>query len=73
VGKLALIDLRATDPQIASRIDHAKRMRVQDQVSEIDIRRAFDLLIHVPRISLWRSQTNATMPDLRERPTPPSA
>jgi hypothetical protein len=61
----ALLDLRTLDPRSASLIDAAHRMRMQDQVLEIDVRRSFDMLIHVPCISLWTSPVNATLPDER--------
>lgn len=60
-----LLDLRTLDPAAAALIDGARRMRVQDQVLAIDVRKAFDMLIHVPRISLWTSALNASMPDVR--------
>lgn len=60
-----LVDLRTLGPQSASLIDAARRMRMQDQIVDIDVRRAFDMLIHVPRISLWTSAANANLPDLR--------
>jgi erythromycin esterase len=67
----ALLDLRGLDPDSARLIDAAKRMRVLDQVIEIDVRRSFEMLIHVPRISLWTSGVNALLPDLREtNPSP---
>ncbi len=64
-SRIGLLDLRTLDPASRSMIDAARRMRMQDQVVEVDVRRAFDALIHVPRISLWTSPLNASMPDLR--------
>jgi erythromycin esterase len=52
----------------AGRYDVARqhlRMRVLDQAIDIDVRRAFDMLIHVPRISLWTSPVNASLTDTR--------
>jgi hypothetical protein len=59
------LDLRKVEPQRAAAIDAAKRMRMQDQLVSIDVRRAFDMLIHVPHVSLWTSEVNATLPDIR--------
>jgi erythromycin esterase len=61
-----LIDLRTLGPQSALLIADRPRMRVLDQTIEIDVRRAFDMLIHMPKISLWTSDANASLPDLRE-------
>src|SRR5262249_242801 len=57
-----LLDLRTLDPGSASVIDAARRMRMQDQVVEIDVRRSFDLLIHVPPLSLWAPPATAILP-----------
>jgi erythromycin esterase len=65
VSGTALVDLRTLDAKDAARIDTAHRMRVLDQFIDIDVRRAFDMLIHVPRITIWHSDTNASFPDLR--------
>jgi erythromycin esterase len=69
----ALLDLRTLGARSASAVGASKRMRVLDQVAEIDVRPAFDMLVHVPRISLWNSPTNASMPDLRARNAPADA
>ncbi len=45
-------------------------MRLLDQVVMIDVRRAFDMLVHVPRISPWTSPLNSSLPDLRAGNTP---
>lgn len=66
LAHLSLLDLRTLGPESASAIDAAHRMRMQDQIVDIDVRRAFDMLIHVPCISLWRSPLNAELPDLRD-------
>jgi erythromycin esterase len=65
LSAMGLLDLRTLGPQSKSAIDAAHRMRMLDQTMEIDVRRAFDMLIHVPRISLWHSDVNASLPDLR--------
>jgi erythromycin esterase len=65
LAAIGLLDLRTLDPGSASVIDGAHRMRVLDQVVDIDVRRAFGLLIHVARISLWTSTVNAALPDDR--------
>ncbi len=67
--EVSLLELRGLDGPIASAIATAHRMRVQDQIVDLDVRRAFDLLIHVPRISLWTSAMNTSMPDERGRKT----
>jgi erythromycin esterase len=64
-GGIGLLDLRSLDAQSAAAIDAARRMRMQDQLMEIDVRRAFDMLIHVPRISVWKSDVIASLPDER--------
>jgi erythromycin esterase len=53
---LNLLDLRTLGPQSAAVIDG-------DPALKIDVRRAFDMLIHVPRISLWTSSMNAAVHD----------
>jgi erythromycin esterase len=63
----ALLDLRSLGPQSGSAIDRAKRMRIIDQFVDIDVRRAFDMLIHVPQISLWSSPTTALLTDTRNK------
>jgi hypothetical protein len=40
-------------------------MRSQDLFLPINVREAFDLLAHVPRITRWTSSTNASLPDER--------
>jgi erythromycin esterase len=60
-----LLNLRTLGPGSASVIAAARRMRMQDQVVDIDVRRAFDMLVHVPRIGVWTSAVNATLPDER--------
>jgi erythromycin esterase len=62
---MGLLDLRTLGPRSAAAIDAAHRMRMLDQIMEIDVRRAFDMLIHVPRISLWHSEVNAALADTR--------
>jgi erythromycin esterase len=62
----SLVDLRSLGPQSAALVAAARRMRMQDQQMEINVRQAFDLLIHVPRITPWTSSVNASMPDERE-------
>ena len=52
LSRIGLLDLRTLGPQSASLIDAAHRMRTQDQVLDVAVRRAFDLLIHVPRVGL---------------------
>jgi hypothetical protein len=46
-----------------------KRMRSQDQALEIDVRKAFDMLVHIPRITRWTSATNDALPDERAATT----
>jgi erythromycin esterase len=65
VAGLALVDVRGGRPVSSSAFGAMKRMRSQDQVLEIDVRQAFDMLIHVPLIRRWTSSTNAMLPDER--------
>lgn len=62
---MGLLDLRTLDASGAAAIDAAGRMLVQNQYVKVDARRSFDMLIHVPRISLWTSSANASLPDER--------
>jgi erythromycin esterase len=66
LAQTGLMDLRKLGPQSAAAIDAAHRMRILDQIMEIDVRGAFDMLVHVPRISLWTSDTNAGLADVRQ-------
>jgi hypothetical protein len=63
--ELCLLDLRTCGPESTAAIGAAKRMRSQDQALEIDVRQAFDMLVHVPRITRWTSATNDSLPDER--------
>lgn len=65
LSEMSLVDLRRLDQESAALVDAAPRMRMQDSAMAIDVRRAFDLLIHVPRVSLWTSSLNAMLPDER--------
>ena len=65
VSGVSLLDLRTMDAQSASAIDDARKMRMQDQLMDIDVCRAFDILVHVPRISLWTSDVNTSLADER--------
>jgi len=64
---LSLLDLRTLDDQGAALVDTARKMRMQDMALDIDVRRSFDLLIHVPRITVWTSETNAWLADERKQ------
>lgn len=50
-----LIDLRRLAGAAAERVDGAHLMRCLDHLVEVPARRAFDLLAHVPAVSLWHS------------------
>jgi erythromycin esterase len=65
VTQPTLLDLRTLSSDAAAKIDAVRRMRMQELTLEIDVRRAFDLLVHVPRVSVWTSSTNATFADER--------
>jgi erythromycin esterase len=65
ISSVGLLDLRTLDARGAAAIDAAGRMLVQNQYVKVDAGRSFDMLIHVPRISLWNSSTNASLPDDR--------
>jgi erythromycin esterase len=67
VSQPTLIDLRCLDTQTAAAIDAASKMRSQDMFLPINARHAFDMLVHVPSISLWTSSTNASLPDERQK------
>jgi len=67
---MTLLDLRRLDPRDSGAVDAARRMRTQDQALPIDVRRAFDMLVHVPRISVWTSSMNAALPDERSTSAP---
>lgn len=62
---LSLLDLGKLGPRSSALFEPLRRMRLQDQFTDLDARQAFDLLVHVPRISLWTSPCNAKMPDTR--------
>jgi erythromycin esterase len=60
-GGPGLVDLRALSAEIRHQVEAASRMRCLDQVIEVPVLDAFDVLAHVPRVSLWQSEATAVL------------
>ena len=56
-----LVDLRALSAAARQEIGTATRMRCLDQIIDVRVLDAFDVLVHVPRISLWQSAATAVL------------
>jgi erythromycin esterase len=68
-AEASLVDLRTLEGEQAAAVDATRRMRLLDQFTDIEVRKAFDMLIHVPRISLWTSTSNKHIVDMRDLPS----
>jgi hypothetical protein len=55
------VDLRALSAESRHQVEAASRMRCLDQVIEVPVLDAFDVLAHVPRVSLWQSEATAVL------------
>lgn len=56
-----VLDLRALDADTRALIGAAGQMRCLDQVIDVPALAAFDALVHVPRVSLWRSDATSIL------------
>jgi erythromycin esterase len=56
-----VVDLRTLTPADVALVDAAKKMRCLDQLAEVCAREAFDLLVHVPHVTLWHSSATSAL------------
>jgi erythromycin esterase len=57
----AVVDLRGLGAGARRELEPAGKMHCLDQVIDVPVLDAFDALVHVPRISLWRSEATAVL------------
>jgi erythromycin esterase len=76
-GRPFAVDLRALGAADTVRVDACTGIRSMDSVVRAEPRRAFDVLVHVPELTLWRATATPPVPHVDVSPpglsTPPAA